>query len=333
MTTQASKGVDNAPENDADARHVPDLSGYSQGDVVSLPALPVMEDSGQITSIETPHGAVILTQTCDLVLTDRPTVHLAPVAHLSEGAAKLARSGRQPSLVHIPELGEHAFADLTFIGTLRKGAITDLPKTSGVKSDEDVRKFGQRIGRRFSRFAFPDSVVPWIRPLRAIVESRHGKAASPAGWALDRVATLRLESFNGWIEPPFEITLCIVLEPRVFPTFPSDYEPKLSKELDIWLHGAVGEIALKRKHGEIAERLMKGGDAIDPDSRWWLWSALADAWANLCIPPAGSDPEVLSAVDGGEFSADILSADEFPYSRLRRTEEIDLDHLSLPLPI
>jgi hypothetical protein len=256
------------------------------------------------------------------------------VVELPAAEAKANRSGRRPHLVHLPALGDCCFADLTYVATVEKQVVVESERIPGVKDIDDIRKFGQRVGRRFSRFAFPDEVVPWLRPLQSIAESKAPKESSPIGWAFQQVASLRLLCVGEWESSPYSLTLCVVLEPGVLPVFPSDADvPPPSEGISRWLYAADGT-TLARKHGEICSLLQKEtGSSLTAADRFWLWGALAEAWASLCVAPETSDPKVLNAVEGGVLEAEVMSTEEFSFEQYRHSEEIDLDHLSSPLPI
>lgn len=307
---------------------------YRQGDVLRVDSIPRKIAPGVVDWVETPLGVAVITQTCDLVLSDRPTAHLVPVVELPASEAKANRSGRRPHLVHLPALGECCFADLTFMATVDKQVVVDAERVPGVKDIADVRKFGQRVGRRFSRFAFPDEVVPWLRPLQSVAESRAPKESSPIGWAFQRVASLRLWCEDEWDSSPYALTLFVVLEPGVLPPFPSDVPvPPASERISRWLYGADG-CTLARKHSEIAQLLQNESDtSLTAADRYWLWSALAEAWASMCKAPETATPDVLTAVTGGAIESEIMSTEDFSFEQYRHSEEIDLDHLSSPLPI
>jgi hypothetical protein len=57
---------------------------------------------------------------------------------------------------------------------------------------------------------------------------------------------------------------------------------------------------------------------------------LGEAWAMRYTPPSGADPQVRAAVS--HLTAEVVSADEFPLTRVRRSEILDVDHLSGPTP-
>lgn len=310
---------------------IEELAEYRQGDVVNLNQIPVATGAEIVRWEPTPHGVVIITQTCDLVLPGRPTFHVAPIKMLDEKDAKPARNGRQANLVHVPELGPLSFADLTFVSTLHKSVLLQSETRRGVVQIEDVRNFGQRVGRRFSRFAFPDDVVPWIRPLQKLVESRDGRLDSPAGWAFDKVASLRLECEEGWKAAPYALTLCVILRPGILPAFDPDFLPEIPADISDWLYDKDGSV--KPKANQIAERLKRDEKILDPASRYWLWGGLADAWAAECVAPKNAQQSVLNAVQDDRIRGDLCSSEDFSFERFRHSEELDLDHLSPALPL
>lgn len=302
------------------------LRTFRQGDVIAgLTTLVIVGDDGGPHEIGTPLGVVIISQTCDVVLPNRPTVQVAKRVHLIETAASDARDGKRPRYVHLPALGEKDFADLEVITTVTKPTVARLSRLPGVESDDEMRRFGRAVARRFGRFPFPDEVTPWLRPLEEVVSSRTRKSASPEGQALREVVELRVEATGGWRAAPYDLTLVVVVEPGALPAFPGDDLPELPNVLRSWLYGADG--ASNRSSSEIAGRLVNANDAGE---RYWLWMALAEAWAARCYPKGAVSDSVLDAVRSIE--GEVVQADEFPLTRVRRSEQLDLDHLSAPTP-
>jgi len=306
------------------------LSGFQQGDVLSLNQLPILDMAGGVRWEPTPNGVVIVTQTCDVVRPERPNIQLCPVVERPSDSAKRERHGSRPSLVHLPAIGDTAFADLNSICSVNKEILAGQSPVRGAIHIADVRKFGQRVGRRFSRFAFPDAVTPWLKPLQDLVEDKQAKVSGPAGWALQRVASLRLACASDWVDPPYDLTLWLVMEPGVLPEFEEDEVPEIPGALSGWL-AKLGE-APKVRGNAVATRLMSEGHTLDAATRYWLWSELATCWAALCQPASTASGEVLDAVAGGAFESDIASAEQFSFEDFRNSEEIDLDHLSGPYP-
>src|SRR5687767_4743179 len=88
---------------------------HRQGDLLQLDALPMLGLGG--TQEHTlPLGAALISQTCDVVLPNRPNVVVAAVAQLNRQDSREARAGKRPRYVHLPAAGDDTFADLEYIG-------------------------------------------------------------------------------------------------------------------------------------------------------------------------------------------------------------------------
>jgi hypothetical protein len=302
------------------------LKKYQQADVLEgLTTLQILGPEDERVLVPAPLGVVLVSQTCDIVLPSRQTIQVARRIRLTMDEAREARDRKRPRYAPLPRVGDQDFADLDLMGTVAKARIASLPRIAGVGTDDEVRRFSSDVARKFGRFAFPDEVAPWLRPLETVVTSKARKSSSPEGQALAQVVELRVEASAGWGEAPFELTLCIIVQPDALPTFAGDEIPDRPGELGNWLHDADGELI--RSSGEIAERL---AEAEDPILRHWLWMALGEAWANRCRPPADAPEPVRTAVS--HLGAEVVPADEFPLTRMRRTELLDLEHLSAPTP-
>lgn len=322
-------------ENTGSATSVPallDIDGCRQGDWIGIYSGPTMGVDGQVKEFSCENGVVVLTQTCDIVQPGRPNLQVAPLMYLDASVLKPAQKGLRPNLVHVPGIADNAFADLSFIFSVDKTNVINRPHRRGLSDDDEIRKFGQHVGRRFSRFAFPDDIVPWFRRLQEVVGSRHGKMNSPVGWVFDQVASLRIECATGWYRYPFEVTLCLVMEPGVLPFLPPDEEPELSIDLRGWLFGGSADLIPRRDMQEIAE-MLKREVYESPADRHWLWSSFADRVAARCVPGESASDTIKNAIVGQRVDVDIISTTDYSFERYRHSEELDLDHLSPPLPI
>lgn len=152
-----------------------------------------------------------------------------------------------------------------------------------------------------------------------MVASKSRKPNSPEGRALQEVVELRVGAARGWSASPYDLTLCILLQPGTLPTFPDDLAPDLSPSLRTWLYNADSTVA--RSSGQIAQRLATASDASD---RYWLWMALGESWALRCYAQGGAPDELTAPVRS--VAAEVMSANEFPLTRVRRSEILDLDH-------
>lgn len=312
------------PELTGEEREI--LTGFRQGDVLAdVPDVVISDEAGAPRHLSAPLGVVIVSQTCDVVAPNRPTVQVARRVQLQATHAAEARDGKRPRYAHLPALGDDNFADLEFMATVDKRRIIALTRTPGVVEDLDGRAFSLAVARRYARFPFPDEVTPWLRPLELVVVSRARRANGPEALALQHVVQLRVEAAGGWREAPYELTLVVIVTPGTLPTFPHDDLPALPDDLRADLYD--DDRRVKAQPGDIAQML---ATANDPIAKYWLWTALADAWAALCRPPDAAPPQVMAAVSS--LLAEVVPADEFPLTRTRKSEELDLDHLSEPTP-
>jgi hypothetical protein len=309
----------------------PDLApeacqGWRQADVFAYPRVLAIGDDDELREDAAPQGVAVISQSCDVALRDRLDVQVAPVVTLEGEFAGQARAGRRPRYAHLPNIGAGKFADLDCVTTIAKQQLASLPRQPAVTSDEEVRRFAGSVSRKFGRYAFPDEVAEILNPLRDFVLSRAPKEASPVGQVFKDVVELRVESSNGWQAAPYELVLIVVVAPGTLPTFADDKAPEeVPASLRRRFFSEDGSV--KAALGEVAQELLLGG----PDSaeRYWLWEALGMAAARKAedeVAKLGHEAVVASVTH------EIVSADEFPLSRVRKTEILDVDHLSQPRP-
>ncbi|WP_157431863.1 hypothetical protein [Actinomadura hibisca] len=299
---------------------------FRQGDIVSVKSIPVIGDDGAIETTKTPFGAVVISQTCDLVQADRLTVQLATIRELSPQIYKEVVAGKRPRFVALPMIEANLVADLEVIGTISKAQLASLGRKPGIPEGDDAGGwFGRAVGRRFSRFPFPDEIYSWIRPLQELLQSKAAKRASPIGKIMDSVTTLRLECVGGWRQtPPLELVLLIIVKPGVLPTLADPLTP-IPDQLSRW---AYTEGALSRQPAEVAQKLVEAKTGPD---LLHLWQMFGDSLAEKCYASGQSDDRYSDAV--ASIEAEVLAEDEFTFDRYRRSEELDLDHLSPPEPV
>lgn len=301
-----------------------------QGDVLNLGCLPIVT-SEAIYEQSYGLGVAIITQTCDLVQPRRPNVVVAPVVELNPSQAGNAKRGAMPQFVHLEhQTMDNYFVDLSHCATLTKAALTGMELIyHGVDQDdrESVGKFAARVGRRFSRFPFPDDVQPWFRPLQEQVTRRHGKESS-LGKILQDVVDIRIESSN-WAAAQMELIVHIIVPAGTVPN-PDDFDPDdVPSSLNRQLRpdGILVESAT-----QIASRLVLAEGAVrsilTAPERYLLWNAFAEALASLCQKPEqiGVPSAIISAV--ASVTGMLWTDDEFSLNRYNRTESLDLEHLS-----
>ncbi|MFF3276235.1 hypothetical protein ACFYWU_35675 [Streptomyces chrestomyceticus] len=315
------------------SEHPPaNLSGFQQADVLKVDRIPLSGPSGEATWHSTPDGVVIISQTCDVVQSSKMYLQVAPIVRLPDALVKRAAKGAMPGYVSVPGAGPDAFADLDHIATVSKAHVALLLPQRGVANLAALRVFGMRVGRRFSRFAFPDEVVPWLEPLKRSVISKAGKSSSPLGHVLDEwVESLRLECTSSWdAGPPYQLTLLVIVKPDLLPAVDEGEMPAAPPQLKKWLWDDEGDV--KQPSAAIADRLIKSGTCGDRSERLWLWEGFGQSLVAACKPVPSASGEIIGAVADGCIDVEVCTIRDITYERILRSEEIDVEHLSPPLP-
>jgi hypothetical protein len=225
----------------------------------------------------------------------------------------------------LEESGKGSFVDLDYLATISKSTAAKFDKRKGVDDHVGARDLARAIGRKFSRFPFPDGVSEWFRPLQVFARRKYDNPASPEGRVLGWISQFRVEAPT-WASGPYDLTLDVIVRAGRLPPFSSDDAPSMPDSLKGWLKSKKGPAL-----SEICDRLLR---ATDPEERFFLWLALAEALADKC-KPNNKDllrEEVRAAVNGGRVVADVVSEDEFNMVRYGRSESLDLSDLSPPDP-
>lgn len=302
-----------------------DCAAWRQGDVFALDGMWTTGDDGQPIWAQTPHGVAVISQSCDAAQSIRDRIHVVPVVLLEGAQASEAASGKRISYAALRELGDGYFANLETVVTLPKAILATVNRASGIIEDEHVRRFAGSVSRKYGRFAFPDDVVHALDPLRDVLRSKARKERTPLGRILADVYGIRVEAAGqSWLTPPHDLTLIVIFEPGVIPNFADGDLPDEPAGLRERVVGQEGNIA--SCSNEIADEFHK---TTNPAERYWLIMMLAESWAAQCEVAAvrkGVQAVVRSVLP------DVVTADDFPFSRVNNSEDLDLDYLSEPLP-
>lgn len=263
----------------------------------------------------------VISQTCDVVLPKRPTITFCRVVTLEGDDLKQAQTGAVPRFAKLPEHGSDQFADLSFIETRLKSDVVGSAYSDGV-GEELRRDFALAITRWFGRFAFPDAVVPWLNPLESLIRAKYEKNSSLGEVLRNVVVELRVEA--DWRSAPYQITVHTIVKAESIPTLPDDVPPVSLKFLER-LQKPGGEAA---PPNAVAEVIMSTKDPVEVNL---ALEALAESFASTCKPHARyiDDETVMRAVDA-RIDWRLWSDDEFPHSRYRKSEALDLEFLSEP---
>lgn len=306
------------------AQLAPECEDFYQGTVIALTSIPILSDSG-VVDLLTPEGAVVVSQTCDVVQTNKRSVIVAPRVRLENHRVNAAKKGYSPQLVHLNNLLDDYFVDLEHCATISKELLVKSEVLGhGVDQSRaiDVSVFAARVGRKFSRFPFPDDVQPWFRPLQKMVQKRHGKR-NAVGELLDSTVTLRLAA-QDWEAEGRILTLHVIGHQD---SVPSIYAIDDDWELEDSEYFKSRPVSQVTELSQIAESLLNIPPGYD-NERIYLWQAFAEALANLCVPEKLDDQPAGVRDAVSEINAEIHSDEDFSLYMLNRSASLDLDYLS-----
>ncbi len=158
-------------------------------------------DADGIDLRETPvPGFVVLTQTCDVIRSsiDRPELEVSPLVTVTAEHLREIEKGYRPRHAYVPALAPNGLvADLDRVMTIDKRVAAAWPRTAGWTTDSESRAFAMAIGRKRTRFAFPDDFVTHAKKLQARIADKHGRA-SPEGRALLALREIRVLAAPSW---------------------------------------------------------------------------------------------------------------------------------------
>ena len=144
--------------------------------------------------------------------------------------------------------------------------------------------------------------------MRDVIQSKANRPGSPLGTVLPSVVELRIEAAGLWSSPPWDLTLSVIVKPGTLPP------------LDDLTPGPTGQSSQILNASKIAERI---GTTTDHRELIALWNSLGEAWLDMCGSPTGA----LASIE-----SEVVGEDEYTLDRYRRSERLDLDHLSPPTP-
>lgn len=282
---------------------------------------------GDILSIESGDGVAadyaVVSQSCDVVLSKRENVLLAPLVEIDDAATRRGALNREnPRYVVLPLDSGKRFADLNCITAYAKADVVGAPATAGIDptNDQVVRDFGLAVGRWFGRFAFPDEVQPWLAPLQTQIREKYDSPNSAIGQVLHRVSEIRVEA-DSWSSQPCALIVHVIVGAGWMPAISN---ADFGSGADAVITNSARASAL------IATELLASAN----DARTIaLWDELSWALASSCTPKGkfAEDSTVMAAVTSVE--AMLWTDEDFPLVRYRKSEQLDVDFLSEPMPL
>lgn len=266
---------------------------------------------------------VVVSQTCDVVLSKRPTVSVARVVKLDGTERAQAATGTNPRLVPLPRLGDGHFADLCYIDSCSKADLLGAQFTPGIDlgNEQVKRDFALSLTRWFGRFPFPDEVVPWLHPLEQVVREKYRKQSALGQLLRDVIVEIRVEEARQWNQSPYRLEVHTIVRAEALPTW-SENSPTDADDFVKELRDADDTVKPPTMLADLFS------SATDAQQRHHVLHALAESFAVRCKPAAqyGTDDVVMAAVSSVEWQ--LWGDDDFPLARVRKSEPLDLEYLS-----
>lgn len=280
-----------------------------QGDYLpDVPRIYLLGEAGDVSCVETPVGVLLLTQCCDLAREGSGEAHVAAVVELSASEVGNAKSGRTPRYIPLEAVSERQlFADLGLVGGMTHAAVANQRRIPGVPEGERHR-VGDRVARRFSRFAYPDEVVPVLGWVVRKIRSKAQAAESPLGRLLGRVDRIRVEVDGDWAQPPWSITLLFIVADGELPTLGDGPPSVLGAPSDQSLSGLATAIADAEP----------GSGALGP-----LWDRFGETLARDALAASSPSPRHVA-----DLRVEVIEESDLSFARYRRTSPLDVDHIS-----
>jgi hypothetical protein len=213
---------------------------------LSRPLSPVAEqalnDSGQeapsLASEPTPiadegvRGLVVLTQTCDIVrkCTDRPFIEVAPLVQVSSARLRMIRDLKMPSFAYIPATAEQMLvADLDRSMTVEKSVAAKWTRVAGWQTDEEGRDFAVALGRKRTRFSFPDDFQKAINTMQKRLLDKHNRL-SAEGAHLRALREIRVRAAPSWDTASVKLSFWFIKK-----TEPDGFDPAWPNVIESWI--------------------------------------------------------------------------------------------------
>lgn len=254
-------------------------------------------------------GLVIITPTCDMQprAKPRPFVIVAPLVRLPDDVdVDTAKAGFHIRYAYVPGAeGEAAFADLDRTQTVETGVIEASQRIPGLSTDAQRSDFAEAVGRKFSRFAFPDSLRKSIKKWRQKVLDTYGKPNSAEGKVFRAAKTIRVAAEPSWNASSIYVTIFVVM--------PDGWLPESSPEGSRTV-GTVEELN-RLSTSRLAERLQT---ETNDDIKLGLVEALQAGWSHICRPT----DEIV------DVTFELVGEGEFSYRDMADSESLDLDFVS-----
>lgn len=178
-------------------------------------------------------GLVILSQTCDVVrsMDERPYLEVAALRAVDSVEIELIKKGLKPRFAFIPGLEQRLLvADLDLVNSVEKAVLQGLAPARGCRSDAEIRRFAESLGRKRNRFAFPDFITDILGKWQSRLKDKRDKA-SDEGRAIGWIRQFRLAASPNWNADQIHLHFWILLDDAA----PESSASLIEKQFEKWV--------------------------------------------------------------------------------------------------
>lgn len=171
-------------------------------------------DSEETSILQPVRGLCVVSQTCDIVRTcrKRPFVEFSPLVEVNSKYLAEVKKGMRPNYAFLRPLeNDLLVVDLDRTMTAEKSLLLKLDRLAGLGTDEEKRMFSWSLGRKRTRFAFPDDFIALINKLSNRIKNKH-KKFSNEGSFINSLREIRVRAAPSWNHPKVEVTIYLVKE-------------------------------------------------------------------------------------------------------------------------
>ncbi len=177
-------------------------------------------------------GLAMLSQDCDIVRScrDKPCVEMAPVMPADDSQIKEARCLKSPVRAYLPELAKEGFVvDLLRSTLVEKGLAARWTHRNGCNYPYERRAFAKAVGKKFTRFGFPDSFQAVSHAMVDRLKRKHNRLTAE-GAHLRALREVRVKAAPSWEDQEAVLTWLFVVKGN-----PEGHEEEWARFMEEWL--------------------------------------------------------------------------------------------------
>lgn len=168
-------------------------------------------------AVDTVHGLVVLSQSCDIVspLRKVPFVEVAALVEVSADELRKVEKRELLRYAFLPGTAERRLVvDLSRTMVVEKPVVSGWTRIQGCQTDDESRRFADALARKHARAGLPDDFNRFAGPLLKLFDKRAGKDSSE-GRAVDALDEIRVLPRPAWNAKHVDVEFFFIRAPGV----------------------------------------------------------------------------------------------------------------------